>query len=79
MKTIALEEAVIVPGQEHYVPEHHTHPEFADHFHALLDIGEQRIQAMDDGGIELSILSLTTPGTQGLVTDEPVWEPMAFG
>ena len=73
MKKIALEEAVIVPGQEHYVPEHKTHPEFSEHFNALLDMGEQRIKAMDDGGIALSILSLTTPGAQGLVTDEPVW------
>ena len=30
MKKIALEEAVIIPGQEDVVPEHAIHPEFRD-------------------------------------------------
>jgi 2,3-dihydroxybenzoate decarboxylase len=40
-------------------------PEDADDFlKKLLDIGPMRLQAMDDAGIEISILSLTSPGIQ---------------
>ncbi|RZT86146.1 hypothetical protein EV383_3035 [Pseudonocardia sediminis] len=36
----------------------------------LLDIGEQRIRVMDDAGVDVQILSLAPPGTQGLPAAE---------
>ena len=36
----------------------------------LLDFGETRLAAMDAAGIDVQVLSLTTPGVQGLVGDE---------
>lgn len=37
---------------------------------ALLEIGDTRIAAMDAAGIDVSVLSLTTPGVQDLDADE---------
>lgn len=39
---------------------------------ALLDLGDDRIAAMDDAGIDTAVLSLTTPGLQNLATAEAV-------
>ncbi len=39
---------------------------------ALLDIGDGRIAAMDDAGIDMQVLSLTTPGVQNLMVDDAV-------
>lgn len=39
---------------------------------ALLDLDSERIAAMDDAGIDVSVLSLTTPGLQNLDTAEAV-------
>ncbi|WP_309235689.1 amidohydrolase family protein [Amycolatopsis sp. SID8362] len=39
---------------------------------ALLDVGEGRIAAMDDAGIDTAVLSLTTPGLQNLPAAEAV-------
>ena len=39
---------------------------------ALLDLGEARIAAMDAAGIDVQVLSLTTPGVQSLPADEAV-------
>jgi 2,3-dihydroxybenzoate decarboxylase len=36
----------------------------------LLDIGELRIQAMDESGIDKAVLALTSPGVQPLLDDE---------
>ncbi|OYX44818.1 MAG: amidohydrolase, partial [Sphingomonadales bacterium 32-64-22] len=36
----------------------------------LLDLGELRIQAMDDAGIDKAVLALTSPGTQSLFDPE---------
>ena len=66
MKKIALEEHVLVPGAEEIVPEHETHPEFRHNMKALLDITGDRLRAMDEGEIEISVLSATAPGLQGL-------------
>jgi|FEC22Drversion2_1045045.scaffolds.fasta_scaffold00895_14 2,3-dihydroxybenzoate decarboxylase len=38
---------------------------FADIERRLTDFGDVRLAAMDSGGIEMSVLSLTTPGVQG--------------
>jgi hypothetical protein len=38
----------------------------------LLDIGEQRIEAMDAAGIDLQIFSIAPPGTNGLPASEAV-------
>ncbi|WP_435126636.1 amidohydrolase family protein [Actinacidiphila sp. bgisy144] len=39
---------------------------------ALLDLGSERVTAMDDAGIDVSVLSLTTPGLQDLDPAEAV-------
>jgi predicted TIM-barrel fold metal-dependent hydrolase len=39
---------------------------------ALLDVGDGRIAAMDDAGIDTAVLSLTTPGLQNLPAAEAV-------
>jgi 2,3-dihydroxybenzoate decarboxylase len=38
---------------------------FSDIERRLRDFGDERLAAMDSGGIDLSVLSLTTPGIQG--------------
>jgi uncharacterized protein len=35
----------------------------------LLDLGTERLAAMDEAGIDVAVLSLTTPGVQNLDTD----------
>lgn len=39
---------------------------------ALLDTGEQRIAAMDDQGVDVQVLSLTSPGMQNLSAPDAV-------
>ncbi|RUR09656.1 amidohydrolase family protein [Legionella sp. km772] len=65
MKRIALEEAIIVPGQD-LILEHKSHPEFSLNLAALKDIHELRLEKMDEARIDLSVLSVTTPGLQSL-------------
>lgn len=48
------------------MPEHKTHLEFNDNMKFLLDITHDRLRAMDEGEIEISVLSATSPGLQGL-------------
>ena len=38
----------------------------------LLDVGERRLAAMDDQGVDVQVLSVTTPGVQNLVPDRAV-------
>jgi predicted TIM-barrel fold metal-dependent hydrolase len=66
VRKIVLEEAVVIPGQEKVVPEHAIHPEFRDNYAKLLDITGQRLQDMDANEIEVSVLSVTAPGLQGI-------------
>jgi predicted TIM-barrel fold metal-dependent hydrolase len=44
--------------------------ELGDHQQRLEDLGESRIAAMDEQGIDISILALTPPGTQPLPPDQ---------
>ncbi len=38
----------------------------------LLDFGDDRVAAMDDAGVDVQVLSLTTPGVQNLAPDDAV-------
>lgn len=68
MKKIALEEAMIVPGQEDMVPDHKKHPEFMENFDRLIEVGPLRLSEMDKAQIQWSVLSLTSPGIEGLAS-----------
>jgi uncharacterized protein len=39
---------------------------------SLTDLGERRLHAMDEAGIDVAVLSLTTPGLQGFAAPEAV-------
>ncbi|KTD43028.1 amidohydrolase family protein [Legionella parisiensis] len=65
MKRIALEEAIVVPGRD-LILEHKSHFEFSQNLDRLKDIHKLRIESMDEAGIDLSVLSVTTPGLQSL-------------
>ena len=65
MKKIALEEAYAVPGQAQYTPQLNSLPEYALCRHMLEDLAEIRLKAMDEGEIEISVVSPTSPGPQG--------------
>ncbi|WKK23976.1 amidohydrolase family protein [Streptomyces olivoreticuli] len=72
MRKIALEEAVAVPGQEKLVPGGSESFEFQAMmpvYDRLVDLTEERLRHMDATGIEISVLSVTSPGTQGLPAD----------
>jgi len=65
---IALEEHfgatdpnIVEQSAEHFSPE-----AWPEHRAMLLDIQDQRLRAMDEGGIALSVLSLLAPGIQAL-------------
>ena len=70
MKKIALEEHFITTDflQNTQMADFvHMNPQYvADFQKRLLDFDDLRIKAMDDAGIEISVLSLTDPGIQGL-------------
>jgi 2,3-dihydroxybenzoate decarboxylase len=72
MKKIALEEAIVQPGTIRLVPDHQNHLEFQDNLDNLIEIGPKRLRDMDKSDIEISVLSVTTPGLQGLATREGV-------
>ena len=67
MKKIALEEAYAVPNVALLTPQLNALPEFATSREKLEDMGAGRIAAMDEGEIEISVLSPTSPGPQGFV------------
>jgi len=84
MRTIALEEHFATeafmegPGRELRAMAEATraHPKVAAGYSRLLeglsDLGEGRIAAMDGAGVDVQVLSLTSPGVEQLDSDEAV-------
>ncbi|QWF80305.1 amidohydrolase family protein [Amycolatopsis sp. CA-230715] len=80
MTLIAIEEHWITPElssaldalPEHDRDESLAFNEMGDHRQRLEDLGAGRIAAMDEQGIDVSILALTPPGTQALPPEEAV-------
>lgn len=70
MRKIAVEEHAVVPGPGHGAsaipPEYLARPEFLENYDRLTDIAGNRLREMDAGGIDIAVLSLTTPGLQGI-------------
>ncbi|MYF08741.1 MAG: amidohydrolase family protein, partial [Rhodospirillaceae bacterium] len=71
---IAFEEHMAIEetlgGSRHFAGESGRWDEFT---RELLDIGEQRIEAMERCGVEFALLSLNAPAVQGILdTDEAI-------
>ena len=67
MRIITLEEHHASPNYLQLVaPNLLKQPELANR---LIDIGEGRISAMDDAGVDMQVLSLSTPGVEQLDSD----------
>lgn len=70
MRKIALEEHVVIPGprdtQSDIPREYLARPEFLENYANLVDITGRRLREMDATGIDISVLSTTTPGLQGI-------------
>ena len=72
MRTIAVEEHfaspgfLVGPGQELKAQASNFCPAAAKLFERLCDIGEKRVAEMDEAGIDMQVLSLTSPGTEQL-------------
>ncbi len=73
MKIITLEEHIVTPGVlEAWSQVPTAKEDGVDHagegplFQKLADIGEQRLTDMDDAGVDVQVLSVTTPGVQNL-------------
>ena len=66
MKKIALEEAFSVDGVEEYTPQLLSLREFRQCVALLRDLTDMRIRAMDEGELEMSVLSATSPSIQGI-------------
>lgn len=70
MQKIALEEHFITPDflQDTQAADfvHMNQKDAADFQKRLLDFDDLRIKAMDEAGIDISVLSLTDPGIQGI-------------
>jgi 2,3-dihydroxybenzoate decarboxylase len=70
MRYIALEEAFFIPELADLQPAHQQlmrllQPEFAERYERRLpDFTEYRLAEMDEAGIDLQVLSLTSPGLQ---------------
>lgn len=67
VRKVALEEHFIVPSLMPYLERDFpaVPPEAKRHIIGLLsDFGEARLAAMDDGGIDVAVLSITGPGVQ---------------
>jgi uncharacterized protein len=77
MKVIALEEQCASPGflngpGRMLVEQAKAVSAAAEALGALTDIGEKRIAAMDEAGIDMQVLSLTWPGTEQLAPAEAI-------
>jgi predicted TIM-barrel fold metal-dependent hydrolase len=70
MKTITLEEHFVTRDfQKATVGDGANTPAYMQHLQALLlDLGEGRIRAMDEGGVDLQVLSLAAMGAENLST-----------
>jgi predicted TIM-barrel fold metal-dependent hydrolase len=72
MKTITLEEHFVtkdfIKATGTYGPE--THPALREIRERLLDVGEGRVAAMDEGGVSLQVLSLAAMGVDELAAAE---------
>ena len=70
MRYIALEEAFFIPELAELRPAHQKlmrlmKPEFAERYERRLpDFTEYRLAEMDDAGVDIQVLSLTSPGLQ---------------
>lgn len=64
---IALEEAFAIAGVEELTPISKTMREFNHNRAKLIDICGERIKAMDEGEVDISVLSTTVPGIQGIL------------
>ena len=81
MKIIGLEEHFVIPSvleawrqlpADEREAEHKDAPNGESIASLLLDLDERRISAMDDVGIDVHVLSLSTPGVQSLSAGEAV-------
>ena len=66
MKKIAIEEAFAVKGVEEYTPQLLSLREFRQEEARLHDLVDMRVKAMEEGEIEMMVLSATSPGIQGI-------------
>ena len=67
MKKIALEEAFAVKGVEEFTPQLLKLREFRQNEKKLHDLLDMRLRAMDEGEIEIAVLSATSPSIQGII------------
>lgn len=70
MRKIALEEHVVIPAagdpRSDIPREYLARPEFLENYAKLADITGRRLEEMDASGIDIAVLSATTPGLQGI-------------
>ena len=67
MKKIAIEEAFAVKDVEKFTPQLLKLREFRQNEAKLHDLAEMRLRAMDEGEVEISVVSATSPGIQGIM------------
>ena len=64
---IAIEEAIILPDDDNFEAARYATPGFGDALsESLKDIHGKRLKTMDDHNVEMMVLSLTSPGIQGI-------------
>ena len=66
MKKIVLEEAFAVKGVENFTPQVLKLREFKQKEARLHDLAEMRLRAMDEGEVDIAVVSATSPGIQGI-------------
>ncbi|MBP2471685.1 putative TIM-barrel fold metal-dependent hydrolase [Crossiella equi] len=73
MEVITIEEHWTTPALDRILRAHDDSVTLNDHVRSdLLDVGDQRVAAMDASGVDLQILSLTPPGTHCLPPKEAI-------